>query len=318
MAANGVFRQFFPPRAQWSVDEIPDLTGQVMLVTGANTGIGKETAKALLEHNAKVYIAGRSESKCTEAIKDLEAKTGKRAEFLQLDLTDLAAVKKAAEEFNRKESKLNVLFNNAGVMWPPIDQLTAQNIDLAFGTNVLGPFYFTKLLLPTLISTAATSGTKSRIVTTGSLGTQLHPPEEGINYNVLLDGPARRKKDKVYLYGNSKLGNGVVSSELARRYGDQGIVSIGVNPGNLRTKLARHEKSAILLTILRWLCYPVPMGALTQLWAGTMKAAEGLNGGWLIPWARIGTMPPAAADPAAGKALWTWLEEQVDRFEASA
>ncbi|KAJ7642055.1 NAD(P)-binding protein [Roridomyces roridus] len=319
MGANSssLLRQFIPPKAKWSVDEIPDLTGQVMLVTGGNSGIGRETVKVLLQHNAKIYIAGRSESKCMEVIKSLETETGRRAEFLQLDLSDLSSVKTAAEEFARRESKLNVLFNNAGVMWPPADMLTAQKIDLAFGTNTLGPFYFTKLLLPTLIATAASTGTKVRIINTASIAGQMHPQADGINYNTLLDGPARRKKDKVYIYGQSKLGNIIVSNELARRYADQGIVSISLNPGNLRSELARHETNPIVHWIVYWVVsYPVPLGALTQLWAGTMKAAEGLNGGYLLPWARVGAMPPAAADPAAGKALWTWLEEQVERFEA--
>ncbi|KAJ7508810.1 hypothetical protein B0H11DRAFT_1963743 [Mycena galericulata] len=310
-----VLNQFFPPKPKWSVNDIPDLTGQVMIVTGGNTGIGKETVKALLQHNAKVYIAGRSESKVLEAIKDLQAETGKTAEFLRLDLSDLRSVKEAAEDFKQRETQLDVLFNNAGVMWPPIDQLTAQNIDLPFGTNVLGPFYFTKLLTPTLLATAA-AGKKPRIITTASLGAQMHPQEDGINYNTLLDGPARRKQDAVYLYGQSKLGNVLVSNELARRYGDQGIVSISLNPGNLRSDLARHVTSAVQRRLIYMISYPVPLGALTQLWAGTSKEAASLNGGYLIPWARVGTAPPASLDPAAGKALWTWLEEQVARVEA--
>ncbi|KAJ7601752.1 NAD(P)-binding protein [Roridomyces roridus] len=316
MGACSVLGQFFPSKPTWSVDEIPDLTGQVMLVTGGNAGIGRETVKVLLEHNAKVYIAGRNESKCIEAIKDIEVQTGKRAEFLQLDLSDLASVKKAAEEFMRRETRLNVLFNNAGVMWPPMDMMTAQKFDLQFGTNTLGPFYFTKLVLPLLTATAASTGTKVRIVNTASLTGELHPQADGVNYDTLFDGPARRKKDKGYLYGQSKLGNILVSNELARRYTDEGIISIALNPGNLRTELARHEKNPVKMGVIALLRYPVQLGALTQLWAGTMKEAEELNGGYLIPWARIGEMPPAAADLAAGKALWTWLEEQVERFEA--
>ncbi|KAJ7509075.1 NAD(P)-binding protein [Mycena galericulata] len=327
-----VLFQFFPPKPKWSVNDIPDLTGQVMIVTGGNTGIGKETAKALLQHNAKVYIAGRDESKVLAAIKDLQSQTGKTAEYLHLDLSDLHSVKKAAEEFKQKETHLDVLFNNAGVMRAPIDMLTAQNYDLAFGTNVLGPFYFTKLLLPTLLATAA-AGKKPRIIHTSSLGAQLHPGKEGVNYNTLLDGPARRRQSLVFLYGQSKFvrrteentsiplfslhqANVLVSNELARRYAYQGIVSIALNPGNLRSDLGRHLTGAIQLRLIYAICYPVPLGALTQLWAGTTKEAESLNGGYLIPWARIGTAPPTTTDPAAMAALWTWLEEQVARIEA--
>ncbi|KAJ7508807.1 hypothetical protein B0H11DRAFT_2217227 [Mycena galericulata] len=270
-----------------------------MIVTGGNTGIGKETAKALLQHNAKIF----------------NLRPEKTAEYLHLDLSDLHSVKKAAEEFKQKETHLDVLFNNAGVMRAPIDMLTAQNYDLAFGTNVLGPFYFTKLLLPTLLATAA-AGKKPRIIHTSSLGAQLHPGKEGVNYNTLLDGPARRRQSLVFLYGQSKFANVLVSNELARRYGHQGIVSIALNPGNLRSDLGRHLTGAIQLRLIYAICYPVPLGALTQLWAGTTKEAESLNGGYLIPWARIGTAPPATTDPAAMAALWTWLEEQVARIEA--
>ena len=89
----------WPPKAQWSVNDIPDLSGKVMIVTGANTGTGYETAKALLPKNAKVYLACRSAEKAQEAIARLKEETGKEGFFLQLDLGDLKAVKKAVEEF---------------------------------------------------------------------------------------------------------------------------------------------------------------------------------------------------------------------------
>lgn len=93
--------QMFPPKPTWSVDQIPDLTGKVCLVTGGNTGIGKETCNQLLKKGATVYLAARSRSKAEQAIKDLETQTGKIAHFLQLDLADLDAVKRSAEEFKR-------------------------------------------------------------------------------------------------------------------------------------------------------------------------------------------------------------------------
>lgn len=114
---SGVISNMFPPKPTWSIDQIPDLTGQVMLVTGANTGIGKETAKvnhsnaarygvsrlpqALLMHNAKVYLAGRNPQKVEEAAEDLQRETGNQALTLHLDLADLQSIKRAAEEFQR-------------------------------------------------------------------------------------------------------------------------------------------------------------------------------------------------------------------------
>ena len=132
-----VFAQAYPPRSSFSVDQIPDLTGRVMLVTGipisrrplfrkltarplgGNTGIGYETVKALLAHNATVYLAARDRTKATAAIAALREETGRSAIFLELDLASLASVKCAAEEFLAKEPALHVLFNNACVQCSP-------------------------------------------------------------------------------------------------------------------------------------------------------------------------------------------------------
>ena len=94
-----ILRQIYPPTPKWSVDKIPDLPEKVFIVTGGNTGIGKETCKQLLLKNAKVYLAARSESKAQTAIDELEKETGKKAIFLKLDLSDLDATKKSAQEF---------------------------------------------------------------------------------------------------------------------------------------------------------------------------------------------------------------------------
>ncbi|KAG8678437.1 hypothetical protein FRC08_017779 [Ceratobasidium sp. 394] len=155
--AYSLFCETFPGKPDWSTDQIPDLTGQTMIVTGGNAGIGRETSKALLNKNAKVYLAARSKSKADKAIEWLKTETGGRAPiFLELDLADLASVRQAAEEFRRKEPELHVLFNNAGVMVSPVELKTADGYDLQFGTNVLGHYLFTTLLLPTLIHTAQT------------------------------------------------------------------------------------------------------------------------------------------------------------------
>ncbi|KAJ7787672.1 NAD-P-binding protein, partial [Mycena olivaceomarginata] len=277
----------FPPKSKFSVDDIPDLSGQVIIVTGANIGVGKETVKALLQHNAKVYLAARSPEKAKEAIDDLKSQTGKEAEFLQLDLADLHSVKRAVEEFTKKETRLDVLFNNG--YGPPIEQLTAQGYDLTFGTNVLGHFCLTKLLLPTLSATAS-PGKPARVINTSSIA------------------PARKKMGVNKLYYQSKFANVAFSNELFRRYGDQGIVSVALNPGNLKSGLQRH-----LTGITKWLvesvCHPTPFGALTQLWAGTSDEGAKFGGKYLIPWARMGTNP--STDAQTEKALWTWLEEQV-------
>ncbi|KAF5315260.1 hypothetical protein D9619_006955 [Psilocybe cf. subviscida] len=193
-----LWTQSFPPKSKFTPDDIPDLSGKVIIVTGANTGIGKETAKALLAHNAKVYIAARSAEKAAQAIADLKTETNREAIFLKLDLGDLKSVKEAAQEFNSKEQELHVLFNNAGVMTPPIDNLTAQGYDLQFGTNVLGHFYFTKLLIPALLAGAkSTQDGKARVVNTSSSASEFI---KTINFNTLKDGAARKKLEGFPLY----------------------------------------------------------------------------------------------------------------------
>jgi len=307
--AKSLINESMPPKSKFSVDHIPDLSGKVMIVTGANTGVGYETAKALLLHNAKVYIAARSPEKSREAIKKLKAETDKDAIFLKLDLASLKAVKAAAEEFTSKENELHVLFNNGGVMVPPIEQLTEDGYDLQFGTNVLGHYYFTMLLLPVLLAGTSTSGDgKARVVNTSS-STHMF---SNMDLNTFKDGPARKKAGPQKLYSQSKHGVVVWATELARRYGDQGIVSTALNPGNLKTELQRHLRLGFILKpLVDLVLYPVPYGALTQLYAGTSPEGKDFNGKYLIPWARMGEARADTQDRTVGSELWSWLEEQT-------
>ncbi|KAJ2912527.1 hypothetical protein MD484_g7884, partial [Candolleomyces efflorescens] len=323
-----VLSESYPPKAQFRSQDMPDLSGKVAIVTGATAGIGKETAKELLAHNAKVYLGARNREKGEKTIQELKIETGKDGILLELDLSDLKSVAAAAEEFQsyvfeaystktlsepfvldrRKETKLHMLFNNAGVMAPPTDQVTAQGYDLQFGTNVLGHFHFTKLLIPTLLNTVKSAPDwKPRIVHTSSVVSSLASP---LDFNTLNDGPARRGKAPRWLYKQSKLANIMVSNELARRFGEQGIISASVNPGNIRTELRRFM-SPTVETILGYLTlHPVHLGALTQLWAGTSAEGASMNGKYLIPWARYGQPNPVALDEGSNNELWRWLEEQ--------
>ncbi|EIN09199.1 NAD(P)-binding protein [Punctularia strigosozonata HHB-11173 SS5] len=298
--------QFFPPKPRWTVNDIPDLSNKVMLVTGGNTGLGKETVKALLARNAKVYLAARDASKAQQAIADLRAETGKDAIFLELDLANLASVRRSAEAFLKQESALHALFLNAAVMYPPIEAVTVDGFDLQFGTNVVGHFLLTELLMPALLAGAESSpDRKARVVTTSSFANYLYT----LNWDSFVDGPARKRMSTYDLYSQSKHANVVVAKEIARRYGDRGIVSTSVNPGNLRTDLQRHL-SGPRKFIISMLLYPASYGALTQLWAGTSPEAADFNGKFLIPWARVGAARKEALDPEVGRRLWEWLETQ--------
>ncbi|KAI0731863.1 NAD-P-binding protein [Fomitopsis betulina] len=294
----------FPPPPKWTTEEMPDLSGLVMIVTGGNDGIGKETVKALLEHNAKVYMASRNQVKAQAAVDELKRETGREAIFLRVDLASLKSVRVAAEEFLSKESELHVLFNNAGSIYPPVEDVTEDGYDLQFRTNVLGHYYLTKLLLPVLLGTARTSGEgKARVVHVASAE---HEFVDGIDLETLKDGPKRRRWHTTRLYFQSKFGNVVVANEFHRRYADQGLVSLSLHPGNLK-----------LLGLLNPLIPGPKLGALTQLWAGTMPAGRNLGGKYCIPYARVGQAKKETYNPEDGKKLWDWLGERVKNIEPS-
>ncbi|EGN94792.1 hypothetical protein SERLA73DRAFT_96145 [Serpula lacrymans var. lacrymans S7.3] len=300
-------QETFPPTSKFGIDDIPDMTGKVVIVTGGNTGIGKETARVLLLKNARVYITSRDHKKGEYAAKELLERTGKEVHVLRLDLASLKSVKAGAEYFLNQETKLHVLFNNAGVANCPVNLVTEDGYDLQFGTNVLGHFYFTKFLLPVLLSTAKSSPDGiARVVNTSSSAHHL----SGLHFNTFKDSPARREMSSARLYGQSKTGNIVFAAELTRRYGQQGIVSTALNPGGIRTELSRHS-SNLFTMLVDVLLYDVSYGALTQLYAGTIPDGASLNGKYLIPWARVGRPVASTQDLQLGKELWTWLEEQV-------
>ncbi|KAJ7890470.1 hypothetical protein B0H14DRAFT_1105931 [Mycena olivaceomarginata] len=315
MAMLDILAQSFPPKTKFTEKDVPDLAGKTVIVTGGNSGVGKETIRVLLNHNAKVYMASRSQSKAEDAIKELKEQTGKEALFLKLDLGDLKSIKSSAAEFLSKESELHILFNNGGVMMPPVEDRTADGYDLQFGTNVLGPFYFTKLLLPALLAGAKSSSDgKSRVVNTSS-GMHLM---NNLDFKVILDDKKRKKAGVQSLYALSKFALVAYSAELARRYGDQNLVVTSLHPGVIKTDLHRHMNGAlgaVINVMERTVLHDVSYGALTQLYAGTSVEGAELNGKYLIPWARIGKPHADSQNPELGKELFDWMEEQVKVFE---
>jgi len=303
-----------PPKSKWFPDQMPDQTGKVAIVTGGNTGIGFSTCMHLVEHNARVYMAARSAAKANEAIQKIKELTKKEdIHFLQLDLADLPSVKRAVEEFTSKEQRLDMLFNSGGVMVPPKTMLTAQGYDGQFGTNTLGHGVFTYLLLPVLLETAKKTG-DVRVVHTASNGHSF-APKVGIPWDQIKDGPEREKAwNEWTAYGVSKWGNVVFSNELASRYGAQGLASTSLNPGGIRTDLQRHLTGVSAWVISKILHDLEPYGALTQLYAGTAPEAKGLNGKYLIPWARVGEARKDTEDPEQRKKLWELIEQEAGKL----
>ncbi|KAF2761113.1 short-chain dehydrogenase [Pseudovirgaria hyperparasitica] len=328
-ASSILSQSFFIPSPPLTIDTLPDQTGRVHIVTGGYAGVGKELARILYSRNATVYIAGRSSEKYNAALTDIQhaapSSTGK-LDFLQLDLSDLPTVSAAAAAFMAKESRLDVLYNNAGVMVPAAGSVTAQGHELQMGTNCLGPFLLSTALLPVLRSTAQTSPPGSvRVTWAGSIGVQVATPKYGVQLGP--DGPEIDPNPWLN-YGMSKAGNFFLGSEFARRYGREGIVSASFNPGNLRSELQRHM-GWIGRAILLMGCYHAEFGAATELYAGCSPDI-GLerNGVYVMPWGQIGTekLRPDVLEAAKGKEeggkglaseFWDWCEKETRAYTIS-
>ncbi|KAF4617329.1 hypothetical protein D9613_006135 [Agrocybe pediades] len=300
-------KETFPPKAKFSVDDIPDLTGQVMVVTGANTGIGKETAKVLLAHNAKVYIACRSEPKALEAIADLKARTGKDSiDFLKIDLSDLKSIKEAAEEFGRKE-KSTIRNERAG--WVPAAHTAEKMVNSSADA---GRAEARIVNVSSVMSLFVDSIDYERLGSPKANGNTPQIEHED-NFENLKHLNKKKSTLPIDLYVESKFANIVLSNELARRYGDQGIVSIALNPGNIASDLQRDmSKFRRRATAFFFNLRDVGHGALNSLYAGTMPEASEMNGKYIVPWARQGNANPAAQDPKKGEEMWRWLEAQTE------
>ena len=243
-------------KATWDVHDIGDLTGTVALVTGANSGIGYFTAAALADHGAHVVLACRNLDKARRALDELENDLDRSSlELLEVDLSDLSSVSRAAEQFSAEHARLDVLINNAGVMGTP-HQVNANGFELQMATNHLGHFALTGLVLPRLL----TSG-RSRVVTVSSL---MH--RGGRIPKVDVAGHAARN---TWLnYATSKLANLLFTAELDRRLRSSGesTIAVAAHPGWTRSNL--------MGTGGRIFGQATPTGALPTLFAATAPGVE--------------------------------------------
>lgn len=196
-------------------------------MTGSSSGVGKQLAQILYNHDAKVYVAVRSEEKATKAITDIKSNCpNSKGElvFLHLDLGDLTTIKKSAQEFLSKENKLDILWNNAGVMVPPAGSKTTQGYELQLGTNNVAPFLFTKLLTPILVKTAKSAPKGSvRVVWVSSSAAEVLSPKNGLDLDNL---DYKKDKSDWEKYGVSKAGNWYHATEFAKRFKADGIISV--------------------------------------------------------------------------------------------
>jgi NAD(P)-dependent dehydrogenase (short-subunit alcohol dehydrogenase family) len=261
----------------WTDQEIPDLQGQVALITGANSGLGFETTRVLAAHGAHVVMACRNLDKARQAQGIIKATVPQASlELAILDLASLTSVRAFARNFSEQHPRLNLLFNNAGVMAIP-RQETEAGIEVQFGTNHVGHFALTGLVLSTLLATP-----QSRIVTMTSAARSMG--------RIRFDDLNRtRSYGRWAAYGQSKLANLLFAFELQRRLAAAGAttISVAAHPGyattNLQTTSATVSGKVVerlfYASLGRILAQSARMGALPQLYAGT---ASGLLGGELV------------------------------------
>lgn len=247
---------------KWTSRAIPDQTGRVVIVTGANTGIGFETAAALAAGRAKVVLACRNARKAGDAIERIRARTPDAdLEFLELDLASLDSVARFAGAFDSDSDRLDLLINNAGVMAPPLGH-TEDGFELHFGCNHLGHFALTCRLFGLL---EATPG--ARVVTVSSLTHRMG----ALDFDNLN---AEKGYRKMAAYGQSKLANLLFTFELQRKLERTGskVLAVAAHPGWTVTEIQRHSPLIEFFTPLA----PGPdLGALTTLRAAVDPQARG-------------------------------------------
>ena len=289
----------------WTTADIPSQHGRIALVTGTG-GLGYEDARALAEAGAEVIIAGRSAPRGAEAVERLRAAVpGALVRFEAVDLADLGSVRRLGERLGQQCERIDILINNAGVMVPPTRQETADGFELQWGTNYLGHFALTGVLLPLL-----RRSDRPRVVTVSSVAARAG----AIAFD---DLDHRARYNAMAAYGQSKLACLMFAFELQRRSdrAGWGLTSIAAHPGISRTNLlhnapGRWSAAGLARTLLWFLFQPVAQGALPTLFAATAPAAEA--GGYDGP-ASLGEtrghpaparIPPQALDEEVAARLW--------------
>ncbi|HVA07976.1 MAG TPA: oxidoreductase [Acidimicrobiales bacterium] len=297
----------------WNTEQIGDLTGTVALVTGANSGIGFETARALTAHGAHVVMACRNEEKARR-VADLWEKDLPRTslELLALDLSDLESVRRAASQFLDEHAQLDLLVNNAGIMGAPYRQ-TADGFELQMATNHLGHFALTGLLLGRILSSV-----RGRVVTVSS-----HMHRVG---HLSLDDVAGTKIGNTWVtYGTTKLCNLLFTAELSRRLraAESPAIAVAAHPGWTRSNLSGtgaalgggRVRARVGSAVGHHLGQSAATGALPTLYAATDPAVE--NGAFIGPSRAYQLFGPPrvvqpnrrARDPEVAARLWTISED---------
>ncbi|RNJ62426.1 MAG: SDR family NAD(P)-dependent oxidoreductase [Porphyrobacter sp. IPPAS B-1204] len=252
-----------------------DLRGLTVFITGANSGLGQETARAMASKGAHIIMAGRDQAKLDDAAAAIHAEVpGAQLDTITVDLTSLENIRAATSRARQRFSKIDLLINNAGVMATPFGH-TADGFEMQFGTNHLGHFALTGELFPLI-----EAGEGKRIVNLSSRGHHFAPVD--------FEDPHFRHRpyDPWQSYGHSKTANVLFSVGLEQRYAVLGIHAYAVHPGGIQTNLGRHMTPEMIETLMKrvttsdagFAWKTIPQGAATSCWAATAPELEGTGG----------------------------------------
>jgi NAD(P)-dependent dehydrogenase (short-subunit alcohol dehydrogenase family) len=267
-----------------------DLSGQTVLITGANTGIGLATGRALAARGASILLACRSEAKARAVIEQITTQTGNdKLTYLPLDLADLNSVRQCAQTFLSTDRPLHVLINNAGLAGRR--GMTPSGFELAFGTNHVGPFLLTALLVDRLARSAP-----ARIV---NLASDAHYSAHGIDFEAVRR--STRSRTGMPEYGVSKLANVLHAQELARRLTGTGVTTYALHPGVIASDIWRRVPWPIR-PLIKLRMGSTEDGARTTLYCATSPEVAGDSGAYYVD---CHQKPPAAvATPELAAELW--------------
>ena len=276
-----------------------------------NTGLGYEAIKQIAAHSpSHIYLAARSPSKGEAAVQEIKkAHPDAHITYLPLDLTSFASIATATRTFTSKETRLDCLMNNAGIMATPPGE-TKEGYEIQFGTNHMGHALLTRLLMPILQSTAKEPGADVRIVNMSSEGHNL--ARQGAA--TILNQEKLKQLHAWPRYGYSKLANLFFTRELAARYPE--ITSVAIHPGVIKSDLwASSQKSNYFvmagMMVMGSFMGTVQQGALNQTWAATGKREDLQSGAYYKPVGNKAEGGGYAGDAKLAKQLWEWTEKEL-------
>lgn len=278
------------------------LRGKVVMLTGANAGMGKEISLGIARLGAIVVMVSRNRERGKAAVADVTQQTGNReVELLVADLSSQQSIRDLVKEFGARHDRLSVLINNAGVSLPK-RQETVDGIETVFATNHLAPFLLTKLLLPLL-----TAGAPARIVTVSSGAHAMGK----INFD---DLQSARSYNEIRVYNQSKLANIMFTYELARRIAGTGVTANAVEPGFVKTNL----KVPFPFSIFSFMRGKAADGARPTVFLASSPDVEGVSGSFFNSKGAATKSSKISYDDAAAKRLWQVSEELTNHERVRA